>query len=172
MRTFTDATGRQWAVIVNGATVKRVATLLGVDLGNPHKGDPPPAKRLYDDIVFLVDLLYVVCKPQADQATPPIGEADFAAILDGSVLASALAALETEWADFFRRLGREAAARLIEKQAELVKKALDVMQERISGPLLDRLADEALQKALATVGPVESATTTAPATTPSPAGEP
>ena len=72
MKTFTDNTGRTWTLSVTVGTIKRVRALCGVDLANiitMESGKTPNVgllERLAADPVLLVDVLFAVCKPEAD----------------------------------------------------------------------------------------------------------
>ena len=70
MRTFKDNAGRTWSLTLNVWTVKKVRDLLAVDLLDLGESGNKPGLlvRLISDPVLLVDVLYVVCKDQADAA--------------------------------------------------------------------------------------------------------
>jgi len=123
MRQFQDAAGKTWEVRVNGGTIKRVQDLLGVDLGKLLDGTPPLLTRIHTDIIFLVDLVYVVLKPQADAAG--ISDEQFAELLEGDALLAAHDALMEELADFFQKLRQTHLATAIEKQGTIVAQAID-----------------------------------------------
>ena len=65
MKTFTDNTGRSWTVSLNIGTLKRVRSLCEVDLMAAVEGKL--IDRLIADPVLLCDILYVVCKEEADK---------------------------------------------------------------------------------------------------------
>ena len=130
MRQFTDAKGTSWEVRVTAGTIKRVQDLLGVDLGKLLDGKPPLLTRIHTDIIFLVDLIYVVVKPQADQRQ--VSDVQFAELLEGDALLAAHDALLEELADFFQKLRQTHLATAIQKQASIVAEAIrradDVIQ--------------------------------------------
>jgi hypothetical protein len=64
MRTFKDNAGRDWTVAVTVDAIKRVRTLAGVDLLEVVEGKL--MERLVTDPVLLCDVIYSVCKPEAD----------------------------------------------------------------------------------------------------------
>ena len=72
MKSFTDNTGRTWTLSVTVGTIKRVRALCNVDLAGVisiESGAQPKVdllERLGSDPVLLVDVLYAVCKPEAD----------------------------------------------------------------------------------------------------------
>ena len=73
MKSFTDNKGRTWTLEVNVAAIKRVRGLCKVDLNSIVEVDSenrPTAhllEQLSSDPVLLVDVLYAICKPEADK---------------------------------------------------------------------------------------------------------
>ncbi|MBE3097722.1 MAG: hypothetical protein IMZ44_11435, partial [Planctomycetes bacterium] len=97
MKTFTDSQGRTWNVVVNVSAIKRVRDLLGVDLLDVANGEL--LSRLADDPCLLVDVLFALCKPEAD--AKGVSDEDFGRGMVGGVLDEASAALMKELLDFF-----------------------------------------------------------------------
>lgn len=122
MKQFADSNGQVWPLTVNGYTVKRCRDLLSIDIGEPTSGDPPLLTRLGTDLVFLVDLLYVVCKPKADELG--LTDIQFAERLEGDSLQLAYSAWMEEWRDFFQKLRQPHKARAIAEQTEMVARAM------------------------------------------------
>ena len=123
MKPFTDKEGREWPVVVNVGAVKRVRDILGVDLLDVAKGDL--LERLADDPVLLVNVLYVLCRPEADARG--VSDEDFGRAMVGGVLDEAASALMKELLDFFPSAQRARAlgklATLLEAQEQTVKEA-------------------------------------------------
>jgi len=138
MKPFTDSQGRMWNVTVNVGAIKRVRDLLGVDLLDVANGDL--LSRLADDPCLLVDVLFVLCKPEAD--AKGVGDEDFGRGMVGGVLDEASAALIKELLDFFpsaqRALALGRMARKIVEQEAAVAEAAEMLKP---------LAAEALAKA-------------------------
>ncbi|MBE3133406.1 MAG: hypothetical protein IMZ55_08020 [Acidobacteria bacterium] len=128
MKTFTDSQGRTWNVVVNVSAIKRVRDLLGVDLLDVANGEL--LSRLADDPCLLVDVLFALCKPEAD--AKGVSDEDFGRGMVGGVLDEASAALMKELLDFFpsaqraRALGR--MARKITEQGAAVAEAAAAIQ--------------------------------------------
>ena len=124
MKPFTDASGRTWELTVIVSAVKRVRDLLGVDLMDVAGGDL--LERLADDPVLLVDVLYVLVKPQAD--AKGVSDEDFGRGMVGGVLDDAASALMKELLDFFPSAQRARAlgkmARKLEAQQAAVAEAV------------------------------------------------
>ena len=142
MPQFTDAKGDVWRVAVTGGTVKRAAEILHVDIGEPLAGDPPLLTRFDTDIAFKVDLIYVVCLPEADKRG--ITDLEFAERMEGDALYEASEAFLEALTDFSRRLRREHIATAIEKQRAVVRRALDLASRTVASDEFDRTLDAEL----------------------------
>ena len=124
MKTFTDSQGRTWNVTVNVSAIKRVRDVLGVDLLDVANNDL--LSRLADDPCLLVDVFFVLSKPEAD--AKGVSDEDFGRGMVGGVLDEASAALMKELLDFFpsaqraKALGRM-ARKIVEQEAALAQAA-------------------------------------------------
>ena len=115
MKPFTDSQGRTWSVVINVSAIKRVRDVLGVDLLDVANGDL--LSRLADDPCLLVDVLFVLSKPEAD--AKGITDEDFGRCMVGGVLDEASAALMKELLDFFpSALRARALVKMIRKMGE------------------------------------------------------
>ena len=92
--------------------------------------------------VFKVDLLYVVCLPDADKRG--VADVEFAERLEGDALYAASEAFLEALADFFQKLRRTHVVRAIEKQREVVAKAVQMAEQTIDF-LVNRLNSERLR---------------------------
>jgi len=99
MKTFTDNAGRIWTISINVAAMKRVRGLLGVDLYRLVDDDFIPLGKLLSDPVQLCDVLYCLCKDEADAKT--ITDEDFGKALAGDAILMASNAFVEELSDFF-----------------------------------------------------------------------
>lgn len=143
MRTFVDAAGRTWTIAVTVDAVKRVRDLLKEDLLDIERVFP----RLLIDPILLCDVVYCVCKPQADQLN--ISDTDFARAMAGDTIAAAKAALLEELGDFFPEPSQREALRLvIEKSKILAQKTGELIKARLNSP---KFAQE-IEAALSTIG--------------------
>jgi len=154
VKPFTDSEGRTWNVVVNVSAIKRIRDALGVDLMDVAGGDL--LGRLADDPCLLVDVLYVLCKPEAD--TKGVSDEDFGRAMVGGVLDAASSALMKELLDFFpSALRARALAKLMQKLGEqqaAIAEAASAMR-----PLVDPAA-------AAKAAPAEAAAEVAEAKTP------
>lgn len=140
MRHFKDNTGRQWAVEINVAAVKRVRDVLGVDLLGALDGRL--IQDLADDPVLLVDILYVLCRAQADAAC--VTDEDFGRSMAGDALDAAAAAFLEELVDFFPGARRGLLRKALGKFQALQSAAMAAGMAKLDDPALD----EAIRKAM------------------------
>ena len=143
MKTFKDNQDREWTIAVTVASIKRVRQLTPakVDLLKVVENELDLLAKLADDPILLVDTVYVLCKPEADQRG--VTDEQFGEAMYGDALERAYVALLEDLCDFFRdartratmkkvvaKLGEASAAVLAEADraadqldiAELVKK--------------------------------------------------
>lgn len=147
MKSFTDNTGRAWLVNVNVGTIKRVRALCGVDLANIisiESGQKPKIElleRLASDPVLLVDVLYAVCKPEADAKN--ISDEEFGAAMAGDSVDHATSALLDEIIDFFPEAKRRAFQKILSATRRFESLARKKMESLLAdGKFEDKLVSE------------------------------
>ena len=82
MHTFADTQGRTWTVTINVDVIRRVRSLLSINLLEAIEGRL--LERLITDPVLLCDILFVVIQPEA--VAKGISDEDFGRSLGGDVL--------------------------------------------------------------------------------------
>ena len=111
MRHFQDRELRRWAIDVDGFAIQRVRRLLDYDLLKILEDEGKQLLALRDDPALLVDIVYCLVKPQADEAG--VSDVDFGRGMKGDCLDDAWEAVLGEIIDFFpngrRRLLQTAA---------------------------------------------------------------
>jgi len=157
MSSFKDNQGRSWQIAVTINTVKRVRSLLDIDLLAIVDGKL--LERLVNDPVLLVDVLYAVVKPYADEEG--ISDADFGDALAGDAIDAATTALLEGLADFFPQRRRELLHRALGKLREVEARAMDLAEEKLADPSLDLEIQRILGDS-STASPASSAATPAP----------
>jgi len=141
MPTFVDIENRTWNVAVNVASIKRVKELLGEDLLDWQ----PILERLLIDPILLVDVIYVICKPQADVLE--LTDEQFAEAMAGDTIARAKQALVEGLIDFFPDAkDRENARIAIQKFDRLTDKARDLIKARLQSKSLSQEIEAALAR--------------------------
>ena len=99
MKTFKDNADRVWTVAINVAAVKRVRGTLDIDLYGLVAGGGSKLGELLADPITLVDVLYVLCKAEADAAS--VTDEDFGRAMAGDTIQHASDAFVAELIDFF-----------------------------------------------------------------------
>ena len=124
MKTFTDNAGRTWTVTVNVDGIKRVRSLLNINLLDVLDNGCKLLADLHDDPVLLVDVLYCLCKPEAD--AQQISDELFGKSMSGDALLQAAGALLESLSDFFPQARQRAAMKeLVTKTSQVVDRLLD-----------------------------------------------
>src|SRR5512133_3630002 len=115
MKTFTDNTGRCWTLTINVDAIKQVKGLIGVDLLEAVGGNL--LERLSGDPVLLCDVLYALCKPQAD--AEKVSDSDFGRSMSGDAIETATDAFLEELCDFFPQRRRNLLTKALGKLKSL-----------------------------------------------------
>ncbi len=147
MRQFKDNAGRTWTVDINVATLKRVRGLTGVDLMQVIEGTL--IEKLIRDPVLLCDVVYAVCKPEADAAK--VSDEEFGKAMAGDAIEAATSALLDELVGFCpsprdrANLGRvlQATHRVMDKARDLTEKRIQTLT---SEGELDKLVSRVLSE--------------------------
>ena len=139
MRAFKDSAGREWEISITIGAVKRVRDLLKlngetVDLLSPNSGNPPLITRLFLDLCLLVDVLYALCRPRAQELR--ISDEEFGASIAGEEAKAAYEAFFEELIDFFQKAGRQDAAKMVAGNLKLIRIGMEQ-----TGHAVDRLAE-------------------------------
>lgn len=135
MKPFKDNKDREWQVDVNVTAVKRVKGLLGVDLLTA--GDGKLFQDLARDPVLLTDVVYALCKPQADELK--ITDEDFGRAMAGEAIDNAVCALMPELVDFFPSPRRAILQKALEKFQKLEAMTVDATEKALDSDALERL---------------------------------
>ena len=140
MKTFSDNQGRTWTVTINVECIKRVKTLLGVNLLDAIEGEL--VERLVTDPVLLCDCVYAICKPEAEARG--ITDEDFGRAMAGDAIEHACTALLEELVDFFPEPKRRVLAKAIERLRQLEAKAIQLASARLDDPQWEAKIAEAM----------------------------
>ncbi len=163
MRQFKDNAGRQWSVEINVAALKRVRGLTGTDLMQVIEGTL--IEKLIRDPVLLCDVVYAICKPEADARTPPVTDEEFGKAMAGDAIEAATTAVLEELVGFCPSpRDRANLGRVLQATSKVMDRARDLVEKKLDSGELDRLADRLLQTAGGSSGsaPEYSASTPAP----------
>jgi hypothetical protein len=133
MRVFKDNAGRSWTIAIHVAAVKRVRGLLSLDLYSLLDERFAGLAKLLADPVDFVDVLYVLCKDDADRLG--ITDEDFGRAMAGDSIEHARNAFLEEYADFFPdprvraglRKVMAASAKVRDRMMSLMESRLDAI---------------------------------------------
>lgn len=159
MHSFKDNGGRAWVLSIHVAAVKRVRALLGVDLYSLVDDRFEGLSKLLGDPVALVDVLYVLCRDEAEKLG--VSDEDFGRGMGGDAIQHAADAFLEELADFFPDPRVRAGLRKVIGASRTVK---DRMLDRLEATL-DAIDPEAVARTLSGShgsAPASSASTRAP----------
>lgn len=130
MKTFQDNAGRIWTIAVNVAAIKRARALIGVDVYKLIDDRMTGLGELLSDPVTFVDLLYVLCKDEADKLG--VSDEDFGRGMAGDALDAATSAFVSELIDFFPNPRLRAGLRkVIEKGRQVNDGLVEMLEARI-----------------------------------------
>ena len=163
MKTFKDNADRSWDIAINVAAVKRVRDLVGVDLLEIVEGTL--IKKLIRDPILLCDIIYAVCKPQADEREPPVTDEEFGRAMAGDAIEHATTALLEDLVSFCPSpRDRSNLGRVLEATNRVMDKARDMIEQKLDSGELERIAEQSLATAGASFGsaPESSASIRAP----------
>jgi hypothetical protein len=158
MKAFKDNADRTWTVTVNVDAIKRARSLLDVNL--LEAVGCRLLERLVSDPVLLCDVIYVVCKPEAD--TRGVSDEEFGRAMAGDAIEQATQALLEELVAFFPLARRRLLRKALDKLRDLEAKALAVAEQRLERPELEAEMAAALKELGASSGSSPAASRSIP----------
>jgi hypothetical protein len=137
MQIFRDQSDGEWPISLHMGEIIRIRAESNkrFDLFDPTKDEL--AMTLLNDLPTCWEVLWYVCSPTAKARE--ITAEEFGKRLGDETLLVAQKALFEEWRDFFRRLGREELALVVEKAAKYQAKKIELVKARLNDPLLTNL---------------------------------
>ena len=152
VQTFTDAEGREWFLEFNISSVRRYRLDMAKDLKLKEFDflDYAGILAALNDVFFAADLLYLVCREQAEERG--LVAEEFGRALKGKILFDAIAAFVAEYLDFFpdpttAQKMREVVAATHEKQNALRDLVVKTWTEKVDEALenvTEKLAKESV----------------------------
>ena len=144
MKQFTDNAGRTWTIAINVDAIKRVKGLLDVNLLEIVEGTL--IERLIRDPVLLCDVVYVICKPEADEKN--VSDEDFGRAMAGDAIEHATKAVLEELVGFSPSpRDRANLQRVLETTYRVMDKARDMVEAKLNSNELEKSIEQALQNA-------------------------
>jgi hypothetical protein len=144
MQTFRDNAGRSWTVAIDVATVKRVRSMIGFDLLSVLDGNG--VDKLVSDPVLLVDVVYAVCRPDADRLG--VTDEDFGRAMAGDAIELATKALLEDLVSFCPNpRDRKRMQKVVTTMWSTMERARDVVERK-----LDERLQELSNRSLSELG--------------------
>jgi hypothetical protein len=134
MKTFNDNAARSWTVQINVDAIKRVRDLVKVNLLDVVEGKL--IEQLVSDPILLCDVIYAVCKPEADAKS--ITDVDFGRAMAGDAIDAATTALLEDLVDFFPQARRRVLAKAMGKLRQLEQVIVSRAQAKLDSPELEQ----------------------------------
>jgi len=156
MRTFIDNSGHSWTISLTVAAIKRVRDLAKVDLLD--LADGRIFEKLVADPITLCDVLYAVCKPQAEVSQ--VSDTEFGEAMAGDAIEQASKALIEELIQFFPNARERAAlSRVIRTMDAAMDRARTLVEQRLENGEVERAMSAAISGPLSIDSPGSSAST-------------
>jgi hypothetical protein len=152
MKTFKDNAGRTWTIAVNIAAVKRVKSLLDIDLieGVVKEG---VIDELATNPILLCDVIYAICKPEADKQN--ITDEQFGQAMAGDAIELATEALLEELVDFFPEAKRRVLRKAMGRFKKMEMKALDAADKYLEDPEFEKEMDMEIERLMSLSGSLQ-----------------
>ncbi|WP_254512354.1 hypothetical protein [Anatilimnocola floriformis] len=141
MPSFKDNAGREWLVNLDTNKVSVIRRECNFD---PIAMDAAGFQRLSDDMCLLVDVLYVACRPQADEQK--ITAEQFGRALVGDVIEPATVALLAAIADIFPKRKREVVLSVVKKITDANERGMTNALEKLNDESIQTQIDGALEQ--------------------------
>lgn len=135
MARFKDNAGREWSLSLNVNILKQVRSELEVDLLDLAHG--AVLDRLANDPALLVDVLYLIAKPQAERAS--VTAEQFGEAMVGDALDAASEALIEALVEFLPSKKRGLLRKLMEKVKGAEQSLMDQLEREIDNLDLTQL---------------------------------
>ena len=144
MSAFKDNESKDWILAVDAPTIRAVRKECdGLDLASL---DDKPYQLLSNDVVLLVDVLWVICREQA--IARDVTDIQFGQRLVGDAIDRATAALLEAITDFFPQSQRSLLSSLVQKNKTVREKAMALTMARIDDPRLMPAMEAAMTERL------------------------
>jgi len=162
MNVFKDNAGREWNVSITIGSIMRVKEMLGIDLMELANGDAKLITDLQTDDILFGQVIYVICKPQADELG--IKDKNFYDAMAGDDLDQAMKVFLDGLVSFFRSPKIRALVKTMVDQAnKSMDLGIDIITTKVQSKKMDTLLqkglsdmekqmDDSIEKALSNIG--------------------
>ena len=150
MKTFIDKKNRKWELELNVGSARRVKDETGVNMLNllslesNGRASTEPLEKLIDDPFALVNVLYALCRKQAEKEN--ISDEDFAEIFDADVIEAATNALIEEIINFSPAAKRKALTKFYQTAQRIAAAKEAELEKTLNDGTLDAKIEEEMKK--------------------------
>ena len=140
MKIFKDNSGREWKISITVEAVKRVRSLCGINLLDVIKIEEKKVTadlldQLATDPVLLVDVIFCICRPQADELN--VSDVEFGESMTGDTVEAATAALMEELINFFPEAKKKILRLILDTGSRIKRQALLTVDKLLASPELE-----------------------------------
>lgn len=149
MNCFNDKNGRQWTLELNVGSARRVKAETGFDILNimdlgDGEGNFSGFEKLASDAGLLVDVIYSLCKSQAEKSG--LDGDGFAELFNGDAVEGAADALVKEIIDFSQPLKRKMLTVIYERTKRFREEAMEQMTAELESGKVGEILDAELSR--------------------------
>lgn len=143
MPKFSDNTGREWIVEINVSTIKRVRAEAGIDL--LAVSDGTLIGELLTDPITLCNVIYILCKPRADEQG--VTDELFGEAMAGDAIDHATEAMLSGLVSFSPSpKDRANLSEVLGRTRAMMDKARDLSAEKINSGVIEQAAEAEFAK--------------------------
>ena len=159
MKSFRDNCGRTWTIALNVWEVKRIRSILGVDLANvitldrDGKVQVDLVDRIANDPCLLVDILWVLVESEAKERG--VADVDFGSALAGDSITEATKAFLDELVDFFPGAKRHFLAKAVDHARKFDGEMTEVLAKAHEDPAVETRIRESMNSSQSSPGSSE-----------------
>ena len=156
MRNFKDNRGRSWQIALNVYEMKRVRSVLGVDLvnvitlGKDGKVQVDLIDRIANDPCLLVDILWVLVEAEAKEQG--VSDVDFGSSLAGAAIEEATKAFLDELVDFFPGARRLFLKKAVEVSRQFGEEMTAALERTLADPEFEKRLKESMNSSVSSPG--------------------
>ena len=156
MRNFKDNRGRSWQIALNVYEMKRVRSILGVDLvnvialGKDGKVQVDLIDRIANDPCLLVDILWVLVEAEAKEQG--VSDVDFGSSLAGAAIEEATKAFLDELVDFFPGARHLFLKKAVEVSRQFGEEITAVLEKTLADPEFEKRLKESMNSSASLPG--------------------
>jgi len=136
---FKDTAGLEWSLCINVETIKRVRTMLNIDLIDAIEGKL--ISQLASDPILLCDVVYALVKVEADARG--VSSDQFGARMGGDAIEFATTALLEELVNFFPLRRRQTLTKALQKFREVESKGAALIDKKLEAINVDSVLENA-----------------------------